>query len=316
VKDNAFRTHVPKPEDWIQNKWYDAATKLIFTTPAINLGLCFALPWATNTPVTLELLAWLQVFIYIKVGFCMSILLHRLFSHKSFICSRPAVFVFGVLACLSGQRGPLWWSSKHRRHHRFSDTANDPHSAAVDGIWYGLAGWYTDKSELQVDVPFVVPSLLTPELAVLDRLFFIPNLIEYAVLYHFFGWAVALYVGFASSTISLCATLWFNLEFHSGEESGSGYGTAVDATWSMFARLFLGAFLINFGIYVVSGSPIWFATLPIYLAYFLVGEHKHNHHHQHPNAAKRPGVDPFASTVMRGLAALGVVEWRPENWYK
>jgi len=217
---------------------------------------------------------------------------------------------------LSGQRGPLWWSSKHRRHHRFSDTANDPHSAAVDGIWYGLAGWYTDKSELQVDVPFVVPSLLTPELAVLDRLFFIPNLIEYAVLYHFFGWAVALYVGFASSTISLCATLWFNLEFHSGEESGSGYGTAVDATWSMFARLFLGAFLINFGIYVVSGSPIWFATLPIYLAYFLVGEHKHNHHHQHPNAAKRPGVDPFASTVMRGLAALGVVEWRPENWYK
>lgn len=43
---------------------------------------------------------------------------HRFFSHQAYACSRLTTFCLGLYSTLVAQRGPLWWSSKHIRHHK------------------------------------------------------------------------------------------------------------------------------------------------------------------------------------------------------
>jgi stearoyl-CoA desaturase (delta-9 desaturase) len=60
---------------------------------------------------------------------------HRFFAHSAFKTSRPARFVFSLCACLGLQFGPLWWSSKHRKHHKLCDLPGDPHSWKQSSWW-------------------------------------------------------------------------------------------------------------------------------------------------------------------------------------
>lgn len=71
---------------------------------------------------------------------------HRFFAHRSFQTSRPMqalLIMFGSCAL----QGPLlFWVATHRRHHRFSDTSDDPHSPHFGGsfwrgLWHGHTGW-------------------------------------------------------------------------------------------------------------------------------------------------------------------------------
>lgn len=43
---------------------------------------------------------------------------HRFFSHQAYACSRLTAFCLGLYSTLLAQRGPMWWSSKHIRHHK------------------------------------------------------------------------------------------------------------------------------------------------------------------------------------------------------
>jgi hypothetical protein len=68
-----------------------------------------------------------------KIGFCMSVCLHRYAAHAAFRCGSCTSFALGWLGCMANQGGPLWWASKHRAHHKFCDGPHDPHSAIQDG---------------------------------------------------------------------------------------------------------------------------------------------------------------------------------------
>ena len=46
---------------------------------------------------------------------------HRYFSHRSYKTSRYFQFILAVLGTAAAQRGPLWWASHHRQHHKESD---------------------------------------------------------------------------------------------------------------------------------------------------------------------------------------------------
>src|SRR6185436_7862259 len=61
---------------------------------------------------------------------------HRYFSHRSYKTSRSFQFVLGWLGTMAAQKGPLWWASHHRSHHRYSDMADDVHSPTVRGFWW------------------------------------------------------------------------------------------------------------------------------------------------------------------------------------
>src|SRR5689334_20864882 len=45
---------------------------------------------------------------------------HRYFSHRTYKTSRAFQLGLAVLGCTSVQKGPLWWASHHRDHHRYS----------------------------------------------------------------------------------------------------------------------------------------------------------------------------------------------------
>lgn len=75
---------------------------------------------------------------------------HRGFAHRSYETSRPLQIALVILGSMSLQGSLLYWVATHRRHHRFSDTPDDPHSphfhrskrlGAGAGLWHGHMGW-------------------------------------------------------------------------------------------------------------------------------------------------------------------------------
>ena len=50
-------------------------------------------------------------------------------------------FCLAFVAQTSAQRGALWWASKHRLHHKYSDTVGDVHSPVLRGFLYSHVGW-------------------------------------------------------------------------------------------------------------------------------------------------------------------------------
>jgi stearoyl-CoA desaturase (Delta-9 desaturase) len=80
----------------------------------------------------------------ITVGF------HRLFTHKSFETNAVVRFVLAALGSMAVQGSVLNWVAQHRRHHRYSDTPDDPHSpqhggrgllGRLRGFWHAHIGW-------------------------------------------------------------------------------------------------------------------------------------------------------------------------------
>jgi stearoyl-CoA desaturase (delta-9 desaturase) len=85
---------------------------------------------------------------------------HRYFSHASFRTYPWFEFILGCAGCLAFQNGPLWWASKHRRHHQFADTGNDLHSP-TKGFWHSHVGWLWSKEADDIDCK-LIPDLLRP----------------------------------------------------------------------------------------------------------------------------------------------------------
>ena len=85
----------------------------------------------------------LAVFTYLFVGFCTTIGLHRLLSHRSFQCAKWLEYLLVTGAMLTGQGSPLLWVANHRQHHRESDREGDVHSPRR-GFWYSHLLWIVD----------------------------------------------------------------------------------------------------------------------------------------------------------------------------
>jgi stearoyl-CoA desaturase (delta-9 desaturase) len=65
------------------------------------------------------------IILYAVRMFAISGFYHRYFSHKAFKTSRITQFIFSVIGASAVQRGPLWWASHHRLHHKNSDKGED-----------------------------------------------------------------------------------------------------------------------------------------------------------------------------------------------
>jgi stearoyl-CoA desaturase (delta-9 desaturase) len=77
---------------------------------------------------------------YLAVGFGVSIGYHRVLTHRAAQLARPALYLLVLLGLAAGP--PAEWVGNHRRHHRYADTAADPHSPRWRGFWYAHCGWY------------------------------------------------------------------------------------------------------------------------------------------------------------------------------
>ena len=62
---------------------------------------------------------------------------HRLLSHKSYDCPKLWEYFGTVCATLGGTGSSIGWCAVHRGHHRYTDTAGDPHSPKYHP-WYKI----------------------------------------------------------------------------------------------------------------------------------------------------------------------------------
>jgi len=130
----------------------------------VHLG-CLGLIWVGWSPVAV--LAC--VLAYVVRMFAITAFYHRYFAHRSFKTNRFWQFCFAVLGNASAQRGPLWWASHHRLHHRHSDNEQDIHSPISHGLFWSHMAWFMSRKGYQTDYKVIKDWSRFPELRWLNR---------------------------------------------------------------------------------------------------------------------------------------------------
>lgn len=137
---------------------------------------------------------------------------HRLLTHRSFSTSRFVRRGFATLGAMIGAGAPLHWVAMHRVHHRFSDTAQDPHDASR-GFWYShvLHLFHQDPHEAG-DADYIekyAPDLnADPYLRWLNKRWLWLALATLPALYFLGGFDLLLWAGFVRIVLTW-HVMWF-----------------------------------------------------------------------------------------------------------
>ncbi|KAJ5956648.1 Fatty acid desaturase type 1 core [Penicillium viridicatum] len=161
TEPSAGKQHISEKPITLGN-WYQHVnwinTTLILIVPVGGIVAAF------YTQLRAITAAWAFIY-YFWTGLGITAGYHRLWAHRSYEAGLP-IRIF--LACVGGgavQGSIRWWGSKHRAHHRWTDTVKDPYSV-MKGVWYSHFMWMvlnenpktkgrTDISDLNED-PVVV----------------------------------------------------------------------------------------------------------------------------------------------------------------
>ncbi|KAF9492039.1 hypothetical protein BDN71DRAFT_1397413 [Pleurotus eryngii] len=137
---HTLKQHPPLPpfqwRDWrTEITW--APLVLLVSTPLIAaVGACYTpLRWQT---------ALFSVFYYYVTGLGITAGYHRLWSHRSYNASVPLQYALAMAGAGAVEGSIKWWSSKHRAHHRYTDTPLDPYDATA-GFYHSHIGWLLVK---------------------------------------------------------------------------------------------------------------------------------------------------------------------------
>ena len=163
----------------------------------IHLG-CFAAIWTGFTwrAVVLAIALYLLRIFAIGAGY------HRYFAHRAFRTSRVMQFCLAFVAQASAQRGALWWASKHRLHHKYSDTVGDVHSPVLRGFLYSHVGWIFVPRNDVTEYAVVRDLVRYKELVWLNRQPYTPAALLAVATWLIAGWP-GLVIGFCWSTVVL-----------------------------------------------------------------------------------------------------------------
>ena len=203
---------------------------------------------------------------------------HRYFAHRAYSTSRFFQFVLAWIGCMAMQKGPLWWASHHRQHHKHSDQEDDPHSPIVRTLWWAHVGWVISGRFRHAPLDTIRDYTKFRELRLLDRFNWVPGFMLAGLCYLIDG-ASGLVWGFLVSTILLYhGTFLVNSACHL-------WGTRRYATTDQ------------------SKNNWWAAILTL-------GEGWHNNHHHYQSCA-RQGFKwwelDVSYYIIRALGLLGVV---------
>lgn len=128
---------------------------------------------------------------------------HRYFAHRSYRVGRVTQFVLALIGAQSGQRGPLWWALTHRDHHKYVETARDPHSPATHPISHAAFGWFVAPENAETNFDRIPDLAKYPELRWVNRYYWVP----------FYGVGLMIYVAgelglFGAQVGGFAAFLW------------------------------------------------------------------------------------------------------------
>jgi stearoyl-CoA desaturase (delta-9 desaturase) len=223
----------------------------------------------------------------------LTLVFHRYLAHRAFQMHRAARFVWAFLGTAAMQKGPLWWAGHHIDHHKYADRDGDPHSPRVSGFYHAHIGWFlNDARHDRIDRsnPVIRDFSRAPELAWLDRYYFVPPLLWAAGMY-LVGGLPWLAWGFCLSTVTLAhATFAINTVNHlCGTRR---FDTPDDSRNNLLTAI------------------------------FAAGEGWHNNHHRYQRAARNGfywwEVDPTYALIrlMEWLGLAWDVQSVPERIYR
>ena len=196
---------------------------------------CFSVVWVGWSPIAVAV----AVALYGIRMFAITAFYHRYFSHRTFKTSRSVQFLFALIGASATQRGPLWWASHHRQHHRSADQEGDPHTPH-NGFWWSHMGWFLSKAHFHADYSRVKDWEKYPELRWIDRfdiavpvalamgLFLLGSALEYfAPQLNTSGGQMLVWGYFISTVVLTHATLtinslahrWGKQRFNTGDDS-------------------------------------------------------------------------------------------------
>jgi len=229
--------------------------------------------------------------LYVVRMFAITAGFHRLLSHRSYRSGRLFQFVIAFLGTASYQKGPLWWSAHHRRHHLHADTEKDLHSPLTRTLWRSHVGWFLSNESVPTDTKLISNLITHWDLRFLDRYYHLPPALL-AVSTFLLGSGLQRYYP-ASGTTGLQMLVW-----------GFFISTVL---------LYHGTFTVNSVAHLFGKRR--FATTDDSRNNFLValitlGEGWHNNHHYYP-ASERQGfywweIDASHYTL-RVLSWFGIV---------
>ena len=299
------RTELPRPsginEPVQKARWDQIALGFFVVIPFAALLGAVPLAWGRG-------LSWRDAVIastmYVITGHGVTVGFHRYFTHHAFKAPGWLRATFAVCGMMAVQGSVIDWVAAHRRHHRFSDRAGDPHSpwrygrsltALSKGFAYAHLGWLFDRDQT------TSPQKYCPDLY-RDRA--IRRLSD----------AFPAWVALSMLGPPLVGGLW----------SWSWQGALTAFFWGSLVRVAVlhhVTFAINSVCHISGRAPfdskdesrnVWWLALPS------MGESWHNFHHCEPFSA-RHGVGPFeidtSAAVIRILELLHLardVRWPDE----
>ncbi len=228
---------------------------------------------------------WLLALIFtIAIGLSVTAGYHRLFSHTSYKAVWPIRLLFLLLGAGAFEGSALEWCTDHRRHHRYTDSDQDPYSIKK-GFWYAHMGWLFVLDTSKRD--FInVDDLTADPLVRFQHRFFVPIaaimgfLLPLAIACLWGDpWGGLIIAGVLRLVVNMQMTFCINSVCHwFGKRTYSDEQTAVDN---------------------------WITAL------FTFGEGFHNFHHQfaldYRNGVRLYDFDP-TKWLIRGLSFVGLTK--------
>jgi stearoyl-CoA desaturase (delta-9 desaturase) len=157
---------------------------------------------------------WLCAGLYLARMFGITAGYHRYFAHRSYKTSRPFQFLLALLGCSAMQKGPLWWTAHHRKHHRHSDTEQDPHSPRANSFWWSHIGWVLARAQDRLSWRTVRDWVRFPELRWLNGAHWLPGLLLAVLCWLIGGWSGLVWGFFVSTVLCYHATFMVNSLCH------------------------------------------------------------------------------------------------------
>lgn len=246
-------------------QWRFALATLLapFIGSIIAIGLLRLLPIGLME-IGLLVSFYALTFVGITVGF------HRYFAHRAFE-TRPIIkIIFVILGSMAAQGPLIQWVATHRRHHKYSEQAEDPHSPYIyeskklswlEGLWHSHIGWMLN-SKMTNSTRFARDLLQDSTIVKLNRFYLV--------------WLI---LGLAIPTVL------------GGILSWTWVGAINGFLWGGLVRLFLvhhfswtiGSIAHIFGVRPFNTSD--HSRNNIWIAVPNFGEGWHNNHHAFPNSA-------------------------------
>lgn len=233
---------------------------------------------------------------------------HRLFSHNSFKAKRPTKIALAIMGSIGFQGPIIWWASVHRRHHRYTDRAQDPHSIYIKsngeeiynkgfwsllrGFYHAHMGWVWNKNSIGTD-------LINCHTKDLYRDADLLNIHRNYLYWLSLGFTIPAILG--------------------GLLHGTWQGVFLGFLWGGFVRVFVQNHLTYWTTNSLSHSigkrPFKTAdnssnSIPLIFAIPTLGQSYHNNHHAFPFSARmshsRFEFD-IGYQILRGLEKIGQV---------